>query len=78
MESIFAVEKSNIHCIKPGDRHFKIQGPLIQSDRASIEISSSCPNTYAQVILECYNRGWIKPVAYVTDRELVFIGLSND
>lgn len=78
MESIFAVEESKIRCIRPGDKNFKIQGPILQSDRASIEISPSCPNHYAQLILECYNRGWIKPVAYVTERELIFMGLSND
>ena len=47
-------------------------------DRASIEISPSCPSRYADIIAQCYNNGWIKPVAHVTEKEYMLLGLSND
>ena len=73
----FTTEKSNIRTLKPGDKHFQIQGKFMLTDRAGIDISQKCPPHYAQVILECYNRGWIKAVANVTERELIFMGLSD-
>ena len=69
--------KSTIKTIKPGDRAFTIQGDLIVTDRASIEIDPRCPSRYANLILECYNNGWIKPVAHVTEQEYTFIGLTR-
>lgn len=70
--------KNSIRTIKPGDPNFKIQSGLCLTDRASIEISTNCPSRYANFILECYNNGWIKPVAHVTERELLFVGLSQE
>lgn len=46
--------------------------------RAGFEISDRCPAEYKIVLQECINNGWLKPVAYMTERELLFSGLSND
>jgi hypothetical protein len=46
--------------------------------RAGFDISQSCPKEYRMIILECINIGWLKPVAHVHERELLFMGLSND
>ena len=37
--------------------------------RAGFEISSRCPSNYAEIIRECINHGWLKPVAHMRDTE---------
>jgi hypothetical protein len=37
--------------------------------RASFEVSSHCPVQYRQVIAECINNGWLKPIAHMRDVE---------
>jgi hypothetical protein len=74
----YTFHKSQIRTIKPGDPNFVITDGLVQTNRAGIEISQRCPSNYAKIIAECINHGWIKPVASVTERELLFIGLSHD
>jgi hypothetical protein len=78
MSTFISDPLTKIRTIKPGDRMFRIHGGIITSDRASIEIDSRCPAKYAEIILSCYNKGWVKPVAHVTEKEYVLLGLSND
>jgi hypothetical protein len=79
MNDIFiSSPKTRIKTIKPGNKHFKIKTDFMLADRASIEIDSRCPTYIAEIILDAYNRGWVKPVANVTEKEFVLIGLSND
>lgn len=40
--------------------------------RAGFEISSGCPSNYREIILECMNHGWLKPVARMRDEELTW------
>jgi len=74
----FTTHQSQIRTIKPGDPNFIIHDGLLQAHRAGIEISQRCPENYKDLILECMRHGWVKPVAHITERELVFIGLSNE
>ena len=37
--------------------------------RASFEVSNHCPSQYKQVIAECINNGWLRPVAHMRDTE---------
>lgn len=67
-----------IKTIKPGDTMFKINTGFMTADRASIEITTSCPKQYANIIAECYQNGWIKPVAHCTEKEYTLLGLSNN
>ena len=69
--------QSQIHRIKPGDPNFVISDGLTQAHRAGIEISQRCPENYKDLILECIRHGWLKPVAHVTERELIFMGLTK-
>jgi hypothetical protein len=46
--------------------------------RASFEISQRCPENYRDLIAECINHGWLKPVAYLTERELLMSGLARE
>lgn len=77
--SIFITAKTKtIRTIKPGDPNFKLNTGIISSDRASIEIDLKCPDYYAKIVLEAYNRGWIKPIAHVTEREFLVMGLLKE
>jgi hypothetical protein len=73
----YTIHQSRIRTIKPGDPNFTITDGLVQANRAGIEISQRCPSNYASLINECLNHGWIKPVAHVTERELIFMGLTK-
>ena len=37
--------------------------------RASFEVSNHCPAQYRQVVAECINNGWLKPIAHMRDVE---------
>lgn len=70
--------KSQIRTIRKGDPRFLIKDKFIVTPRAGFEIDFSCPREYKLVIQECIDRGWIKPVAHITERELLFIGLGSN
>ena len=69
--------RSQLHTIKPGDPNFVISDGLTLTNRAGLEISQRCPENYKDLILECLSHGWLKPVANVTERELIFMGLTK-
>jgi hypothetical protein len=73
----FTFQNSNIRTIKQGDPNFNIQDGLVVSPRAGFEISRSCPKEYRTILLQAFEAGWLKPVANVTERELIFMGLSK-
>jgi len=69
--------QSQIHTLKQSDPKFVIYDGLMQAPRAGFEISQGCPKEYKMILNECILHGWIKPVAHVTERELMFMGLSQ-
>lgn len=73
----FKVHQSQIRTIKQDDPRFQIVDKFTTAPRAGFEIKKECPNTYKDVVTECINRGWLQPVAYMTERELIFMGLSK-
>jgi hypothetical protein len=50
----------------------------MQAPRAGFEINQGCPKEYKMIINECILHGWLKPVANVTERELLFMGLTKN
>lgn len=74
----FKIHKSQIKTIKQDDPRFRIVDQFTVSPRAGFEISQGCPREYRLVLADCIDKGWIKPVAYMTERELLFSGLSHD
>lgn len=68
---------SKIRTIKQDDPCFQIVDKFTVCGRAGFEISNQCPREYGLILSECIDRGWIKPVAYMTERELLFSGLSQ-
>jgi hypothetical protein len=78
MTANFTSIKSQIRTIKRDDPRFRIVDKFTTCDRAGLEITKQCPYNYAQIIADCIDRGWVQPVAYVTERELLFMGLNNE
>jgi hypothetical protein len=69
--------RSQIHSIKQGDRHFMIEDGLMMAQRAGIEISDDCPSAWKEVIVKAYNNGYVKPFANITEREMLFLGMTK-
>jgi hypothetical protein len=69
--------RSNIRAVKTSDSLFTIHDGFVIANRAGFEISSSCPYSYRQIIQECINNGWLKPVAFMHEREVVLNGLTQ-
>jgi hypothetical protein len=74
----YTVHTSQVRTIKSDNPNFVIHDGLMISPRAGFEINKDCPREYRQIIAACIDRGWLKPVANVTERELLFIGLSQE
>lgn len=70
--------KSSIRTIRSNHPAFQITDGIMVSPRAGFEINEKCPKEYRQIISTCIDRGWLKPVANVTEKELTFFGLSKD
>lgn len=69
--------QSRIRTLTQDDPNFYIQENFLRSPRAGIYIDKECPAVYQSIIEECVNNKWIVPVANLTERELIFIGLSQ-
>jgi len=74
----FKPHNNQIRTIRQDDPRFQIQDQYVIATRAGFEISQQCPREYRLILADCINRGWLKPVAYMTERELLFSGLSNE
>ncbi len=74
----FNTHKSSIRTIRKDHPNFLIRSGLYLSPRAGFEIENHCPKEYKMVISECINRGWLKPVAYMQEKELMVSGLLKD
>jgi hypothetical protein len=74
----YALRKSQLRTIRKDDPLFMVNDGLLFSPRAGFEIHRDMPNNYKRIIGQCIENGWLKPVATVTERELLFIGLNND
>jgi hypothetical protein len=71
----FVQQVSKIRTIKQGDPKFMIQDGLVICPRAGFEINENCPREYRQIIADCIDRGWLKPVAHVYGKELTMDAL---
>ena len=60
--------------LRKGDPSFQLSDKFTLTNRASIEISSSCPEHIARMLRDAMFNGWIKPVAHVpkTDPTLMW------
>lgn len=71
------LHKSRIKTIRQEDPDFQMIDGFAMIPRAGFHILPECPKSYRDVIMECINYGWLKPVAYVRDNELLWDHLSQ-
>lgn len=69
------VRQTKIRTIRQDDPKFMLQDLYVLCPRAGFEISQGCPSAYRQIISECINNGWLKPVAHVYGKELTMDAL---
>jgi hypothetical protein len=63
--------------IKQGDKDFYMNDGIGITPRAAFEISQRCPDNYKSLIMECIGHGWLRPVAYVKEKELFWEKLGE-
>jgi len=73
----FKLHTSSIRTIRHNDDNFVIHDDMTMSPRAGFEISKRCPENYRDIIQECIGHGWLRPVAYMKDSELVWETLQQ-
>ena len=62
--------KFRIKTLKSGDKDFTFSpDDIMVVPRAGFEISSGCPSNYREIIMECMQYGWLKPVANMKESE---------
>ena len=72
-----SVHTSSIRTIKSDDPLFRIVDGYATAPRAGFEINEKCPVEYRMIIRECINRGWLKPIANMTEQEMIAAVLRN-
>jgi hypothetical protein len=73
----YTIHQSQIRTIRQEDPNFLIQDGLTITPRAGFEISNTCPRQYKLMIMEAIKNGWLQPIANLTERELIFMGLTK-
>jgi len=74
----YSTPKTTVRKIKSTDPNFNITTEYIIYPRAQIQIDKNCPIRYAEIITKCIEHGWIEPVAFMSEREMLFVGLSGN
>ena len=69
--------QTRIRTIRSNDPNFRIVDGYFETPRAGFEIDQNCPQQYKIIIADCIRNGWLKPIAHITERELLFLGLSK-
>lgn len=73
----FKYKQSKIRKLEKSDPRFMIYDDFVAVPRAGFEISQNCPAEYKSILITAINAGWLKPVAHVYERELIFMGLAK-
>ena len=63
--------------IKAGDKEWTFTEGLVMFRRAAIEIDENCPDMYKHILMQCVDKGWLKPVAYLPQEEEFLQTLSG-
>jgi hypothetical protein len=73
----FTLHKSQVHPIRQGDPRFTIQDGFVSYPRAMVHILPETPWEIRDQINFAIAKGYIQMVSHVTERELIFMGLSK-
>ena len=74
----YTVHQSQIRTLRQDDPRFIIKDKFVVSPRAGFEFSQDCPRTHKLMIMEAIKNEWLMPIANITERELIFMGLTNE
>lgn len=72
-----SISRNKVRTIRQDDPRFFIQDGLYITPRAGFEIDQQCPENYKIILATCIDNGWLKPVAHVSEKELIFLGLQD-
>lgn len=73
----YIVKPSEVKTLIPGDEGFKFMSDLVEYPRAAIVITDECPENLRAQIWIYQRKGYIKPVAYVPTKELIWEELQR-
>ena len=73
----FTKKVTQIRAILPDDPKFILKDEHTVCPRAGFQISETCPKEYKDILRQCIEYKWIKPIAYVYAKELTFQSLSE-
>lgn len=71
------LHKSQVREIRQNDPRFRIVDGMAVYPRAMAHILPQCPNEIRDLINFALSKGYLQLVANVTERELLFIGLTD-
>jgi hypothetical protein len=74
----YTVHKNQVRILRQDDPRFLIKDKFVVSPRAGFEFSQDCPRTHKLMIMEAIKNEWLMPIANITERELIFMGLTNE
>jgi len=77
MDYFISSPKTKTVTLRPGDPNFTFSNGISVTPRASIDIAQNTPPHIADQILYYYKLGYIKPIAQMTEQELMMSSLSN-
>ena len=66
-----------IRTIKQGEADWMIQSGLTLAPRAGFEISAECPREYRLLMIKCMDKGWLKPLANILEKDYTWEKLSK-
>ncbi len=72
MNTNFTAMENRFKEIQRDDEHFYMTDGIKIVPRAGLEISNQCPYEYKLILADCIDRGWVKPVAYIKTKELIW------
>ncbi len=73
----YNVKPNEVKTVFPGDASFKFTKDMVEYPRAAIFIAEDCPDNLKYQILIYQRKGYIKPVAYVPTKELIWEELQR-
>ena len=73
----FLSKKRNVRMLTKRDKHFTFNDGFAVVNRAAIKVNENCPDEYKSILLRAIQYGWVESVAYMTEEEMVFAGLSQ-
>jgi hypothetical protein len=74
----YTLHKSQVYSIRQGEPDFKIIDGFSVYPRAMVHILPECPWQVRDQINFAIAKGYLQLVANVTERERIFMGLTND